>query len=116
MRWNAHTNGQTDESIHRMWRNWGRGFPSSEGGTRETKLKIFRLSTCFSIIGRMADAAVLGFRETKALRRGQGREGSAVVKLKAAENLLEQADDERGEGGKRLQPPMVAQRLVRMVG
>ena len=39
----------------------------------------------------MADAAVLGFRGTKALRRGR----EAVVKLKAAENLLEQTDERR---------------------
>ena len=72
----------------------------------------------------MADAAVLGFRGTKALRGRGANEGGrerggagAVVKLKAAENLLEQTDDGRDERqANRPQPPMmVAQRLVRMV-
>ena len=59
----------------------------------------------------MADAAAFWVLGDKG---AQGEEeGSAVVKLKAAENLLEQTDDERQTN--RPQPPMVAQRLVRMV-
>ena len=81
------------------------------------ELKIFKLSTCFNIIAAAAadgwqTPRLFGFWGTKVLRGGVGEE-SAVVKLKAAENLLEQTDDERQTN--RPQPPMVAQRLVRMV-
>ena len=89
----------------------GEGFSQQRG--RDEGDKTENLPTVYLFQHHRTDGRRRGF----GLSGDKGaQEGSAVVKLKAAENLLEQADDERGEGGKRLQPPMVAQRLVRMVG
>ena len=94
-----------------MWRNLGWGFPGTGKGNEGecVELNIFKLSTCFNIIAAAAadgwqTPRLFGFWGTKALRGRTEEEGSAVVKLKAAENLLEQTDDDEGQTN-RLQPP-----------